>query len=284
MPMIIDFHCHVLPPGFAQRHHELAAHDRTYAALFPQPGGTIAGVDALLSHMALADVGHAIAMGFGWTNRKIAQEANDYLLSVRRGHPARITVFASVNPAWGASAVSEARRCLDAGAAGIGELHPDTQGFDIADPDAMQPLMALLQCRRAPLVIHASEPVGHLYPGKGNTTPDLLAQFVANFPHNRIVLAHLGGGLPFYAAMPEVAAILSNVWYDTAALPFLYRPNAVAAAAITAGTDRILFGSDYPLLSQQRVIDYLRSSTLSADELHALLGDNAARLLNPDKQ
>ena len=263
--MIVDFHCHTLPPGFAARHDELAAKDRTYAALFPKPGGRIAGVDALLREMDEAGIDRAIVMGFGWTDQGIAKEANDYLLDAGRTYPDRITALGLVNPAWAEAAVVEAERCLNGGAAGIGELHADTQGFDITDGDALRPLMELLRVRGAPVVIHASEPVGHQYPGKGSTTPERLLKLVANFPENRMVLAHLGGGLPFYAAMPEVGAALNNVWYDTAALPYLYRAEAVAAAALTAGADRILFGSDWPLLGQRRVMDYIGSSGLEVD-------------------
>ena len=260
--MIVDFHCHTLPPGFAERHDELAARDRTYAALFPKPGGRIAGVEALLREMDAAGVDRAVAMGFGWTDQEVAKEVNDYLLDAGRVYPDRITALGSVNPAWGEAAVVEVERCLDGGAAGIGELHADTQGFDITDGDALAPLMELLRVRGAPVVIHASEPVGHQYPGKGSTTPERLLKFVANFPENRMVLAHLGGGLPFYAAMPEVGAALSNVWYDTAALPYLYRAEALTAAALTAGAERILFGSDWPLLGQRRVMDYIGSERL----------------------
>ena len=78
--MIVDFHCHILPPGFAERHDELAARDRTYAALFPKPGGRIAGVEALLREMDAAGVDRAVAMGFGWTDQEVAKEVNDYLL------------------------------------------------------------------------------------------------------------------------------------------------------------------------------------------------------------
>ena len=104
------------------------------------------------------------------------------------------------------------------------------------------------------------------------------AQLAANFPQNRIIFAHLGGGLPFYAAMPEVADSLQNVWYDTAALPFLYRPTAVAAVAATAGADRILFGTDYPLLSHGRVADQIRDAGLDDEQLKAIMGGNAAAL------
>jgi len=282
--MIIDAHCHILPPDFAERHHELAARDATYAALFLQPGGRLADATRLREAMDAAGIARAFAMGYGWTDPAIAAAANDYLLAAAADHPDRIVPFVSVNPAWGRAAVREAARCLGQGAAGIGELHADTQGFDLTDHAVMSPLMALLRERNLPIVIHASEPVGHIYPGKGATTPDLLLRFAANFPDNLIILAHLGGGLPFYAAMPEVAAALANVWYDTAALPYLYRSTAVAAAVTTAGADRILFGSDYPLLPPRRVINRvlkgIRDAGLDPDSPDAVLGGSAAGLLD----
>ena len=278
--MIIDAHCHILPPDFAARHTELAARDATYAALFPQPGGCLADAAALLRAMDAAAVDRAIVMGFGWTDIAIAAAANDYLIGAAQAHPDRLSAFASVNPAWDAPTVVEAIRCCDAGAVGIGELHSDTQGFDVADRETMAPLLDELRRRNLPLTVHASEPVGHQYPGKGTATPEKLLALAANFPDNRIILAHLGGGLPFYAAMPEVAAALPNVRYDTAALPFLYRPDAVRAAAITAGADRILFGSDYPLLTPQRVARHIAAAGLTPPEIAAIMGANAAAFLN----
>ena len=278
--MIVDSHCHILPPDFGARHDKLAARDATYSALFPEPGARSADADQLLRDMDAAGVDHAVAMGFGWTDPDVAAEANDYLLRAAGTHPDRITAFASVSPAWGASAVREASRCLDAGASGIGELHADTQRFDITDARLMDPLMTQLRSRNAPIVVHASEPVGHQYPGKGATTPSRLLEFASNFPENRMVFAHLGGGLPFYASMPEVAEALSNVWYDTAALPYLYRASAIAAVAMTAGPDRILFGTDYPLLTHGRVMDYVRSGGLSEQDTASIMGTNASSLIN----
>ena len=281
--MIIDFHCHVLPPQFQGRHRELAAQDATYAALFPDKRGRTADVDSLLRDMDDARIDHAVVMGFGWTDLAIAIVVNDYLVSASVAHPDRISAFASVNPAWGDAAVLEARRCLDAGAVGLGELHADTQGYDIGDPDVMGPIMSLLRDSAALITVHASEPVGHLYPGKGQTTPDTLLRFVSNFPDNRIVLAHLGGGLPFYEAMPEVGEALKNVWYDTAALPYLYRPSSVEAAVATSGANSILFGTDYPLLTHRRIMERVKAARIDPGDLDAILGGNAAALLSIPK-
>ncbi len=276
--MIIDSHCHILPPDFGSRHDELASRDATYAALFPEPGSRIADAEQLLHDMDSAGVGRAFVMGFGWTDPDIAAAVNDYLIQAAATHPDRITAFASVNPAWEDVAIREAGRCLDAGASGIGEIHADSQQFDITDARTIGPLMRLLHTRNAPIVVHASEPVGHQYPGKGTSTPERLLRFAANFPENPIVFAHLGGGLPFYSSMPEVAECLRNAWYDTSALPYLYRSTAVVAATAAAGPDRILFGTDYPLLQHRRVIDYVRSTNLPQDQIDAILGGNAMSL------
>ena len=277
--MIIDSHCHILPPDFGSRHDDLTARDATYATLFPKPGARFADVETLLRDMDAAGVDHAVAMGFGWTDENLAREVNDYLIRAAAANPDRVTAFASVNPAWGDEAVREAARCLDAGARGIGELHADSQQFDVTDAAVIGPLMTLLKSRNAPVVVHASEPVGHQYPGKGSSTPDRLLQLARNFPENRMVFAHLGGGLPFYAAMPEVGEALRNVWYDTAALTYLYRPSAISAAVTTAGPDRVLFGSDYPLLTHRRVIDCIQSAMLSQDDTDGIMGSNAAFLI-----
>lgn len=277
--MIIDFHCHVLPPEFQGRHRELAAQDVTYAALFPDEPGRSADVDSLLHAMDATGIDHAVIMGFGWTDRTIAMVVNDYLVSAAKAHPDRISAFASMNPAWGGAATVEARRCLDAGAIGIGELHADTQGYDIGDMNVMEPIMTLLHDAVLPVAVHASEPVGHLYPGKGVSTPEKLMRLATNFPENRIVLAHLGGGLPFYEAMPEVGEALKNVWYDTAALPYLYRPSSVEAAVATSGANSILFGTDYPLLTHRRVMEHVKAARLDPSDLDAILGGNATTLL-----
>ena len=277
--MIVDAHCHILPPSFAERRRELAARDATFASILADPAARIAAAPALLRAMARDGVDHAVAMGMGWTDFRVAAEVNDYIIEAAAAHPSRITGFASVNPAWGDAAVEEARRCADAGLRGIGELHPDTQGMDITDAGVMAPLMELACTLNLPVLLHCSEPVGHQYAGKGKTTPDKVWRFIESFPDNTIICAHWGGGLPFYALMPEVAAALGNVYFDTAASPYLYRPGVYPAAASLVGAGRILFASDYPLLRPSRPLSELAGQPLPECQRRRILGENAAQLL-----
>ena len=148
-----------------------------------------------------------------------------------------------MNPAWGEIAAREVERCARAGLVGIGELHADTQGFDISDADTMRPLLEVANEHALIITAHTSEPVGHLYQGKGHTTPDVTLRFIENaraYPNVKIICAHWGGGLPFYALMPEVKDALQNVWFDTAASPFLYSPQIFPIVADLVGSDKIL--------------------------------------------
>ena len=121
--------------------------------------------------------------------------------------------------------------------------------------------------------------MGHIYHGKGSVTPDMLYPFITSFPDLTIVCAHWGGGLPFYALMPEVKEALKNVYFDTAASPFLYRPQIYSQVIQLVGAGRILFGSDYPLMPQSRLLREIDSVELPEEAKSMILSGNACRLL-----
>ena len=196
--MVIDGHCHIFPASFQRRRDELVRRDATFATLFSNPKAVLATSETLLESMDRDGVARSIIMGIGWSDLRLAQESNDYIAESVQRYPDRLTGFCCVNPRWGDAAVAEMERCAAAGLKGVGEIHPDTQGLDITDGQLMAPLMTAAERLGMPVLVHASEPVGHLYPGKGHTTPDKLCRFIQNFPENVIICAHWGGGLPFY--------------------------------------------------------------------------------------
>ena len=143
----------------------------------------------------------------------------------------------------------------------------------------MAPIAQAAQQRGLMVLIHASEPVGHAYPGKGRTTPDVLCRFIENFPDLTIVCAHWGGGLPFYALMPEVGTALKNTYFDTAASPFLYDQRVFSMVSNVIGAGKILLASDFPLLEQARLLRQVRDASLPKEAKEAIMGGNAALLL-----
>ncbi len=253
---ITDWHTHIFPPEAIARREEWAARDATFRELYANPRAKLATAEELVAAMDADGVDRSAAMGVGWTDAILAREANDYIIDAAARFPDRIIGFCSVNPAWGESAAREVDRCARAGLRGIGELRPDTQAFDPKDTHSMTPTLEAANEHGLTITTHSSEPVGHAYAGKGKATPEMLMRLVeATLPHPNVALicAHWGGGLPFYALMPEVRDALTNVWFDTAASPYLYAPQVFRTVAALVGADKILPGSDWPLMGFGRI-------------------------------
>ena len=277
--MIIDFHTHIYPPRFRDRREDIARRDATFASLFSSPRSRLATADELVVVMDDEGVDLAVVMGVGWTDRELAAEANDYIVASVERFPARLVGLCSVNPAWGQAAVKEVERCARGRIVGIGELHPDTQGFDLTSAETMGPVMEASHELGLLVLTHSSEPVGHLYPGKGSTKPDKLYAFARNYPDNTIVCAHWGGGLPFYTLMPEVERELTNVYYDTAASTLLYRPDIFSTIVALGGSDKVLFGTDFPLVRPFRVRSQIEGASMGAEARSGIMGHTARKLL-----
>jgi predicted TIM-barrel fold metal-dependent hydrolase len=128
-------------------------------------------------------------------------------------------------------------------------------------------------------LIHTNEPIGHAYPGKTPNTLAQIYQLIRTFPQNKIILAHWGGGLFFFGILKkEVKESLKNVYFDTAASPYLYDAAVYRLAIELVGVEKILFGSDFPLLSPARYFDEMQAAGLAADEMQRICGLNAAAL------
>ena len=276
--MIIDFHTHIVPPRIKERCHDLVRHDPCFQALYSDPTTKLATADDLVTSMDKDGIDVSVALNIGWASPELCRQTNDYIMESISKYPDRIIGFCSVQPK-SEDAVSEIKRCARGGIRGIGEMMPHVQGFDLGDKALMAPIVEAAEKHSLIVLTHASEPVGHIYPGKGDVLPGMLYRFITNSPKLRIVCAHWGGGLPFYALMPEVAEALKNVFFDTAASPFLYKYEVFPRVAEIIGVDKILFGSDYPLITQSRIIKSLQQLDMPQESKDSILGENARRLL-----
>lgn len=279
--MRVDAHTHIFPPRLLAERTLWAERDATFANLFSTPRARMATAQDLLTSMDEAEVQWAVVAGMGWTDLSLAQLCNDYILEAYSRWPQRLIPFTSVNPLWGEKALREVERCATAGARGIGELHPDPQGWwETPSTPALEALAHALRQHHLALLVHSSEPVGHLYPGKGKTTPDRLIAIRQIFSGIPLIFAHFGGGLPFYALMPEMAQALDNTFFDSAASPLLYLPRVYRHVVDLVGAEQVLFATDFPLLGYPRALRHLSEGGLSAQEQALVLGANARRLFS----
>ncbi len=278
--MIIDFHTHIFPPWIKERRDEYIKRDPCFSLLYSQPKAKLVTAEELVASMDENGIDLSVALNIGWVSHELCVATNDYILDSISRYPDRLIGFCSIQPKAGDAAIIELERCAKAGARGIGEMRSDVQGFDLADKTIMKPLVDAVMKHNLIFLTHSSEPVGHQYIGKGSITPDVLYSFILSFPDLKLVCAHWGGGLPFYALMPEVAKVLTNVFFDTAATVFLYQPQIFPQVSDIIGSDKILFGSDYPLISQNRIMAQIQSLELAKRDKTKILGGNAQKILN----
>jgi len=276
--VIIDFHTHITAPEIIDRRDEYLVRDAWFRDLYANPKARLSSAEDLISVMDRDAVDQAVVFGFGWRDMDLCRRDNDYVIESVARYPERLIGFAIVNPQSGDEAVREIERCAAVGLAGVGELMPDGQGYRLDDHKIMAPIVEVAMEHDLVLLTHCSEPVGHLYPGKGTVTPDEIIRFARLFPEATLVCAHWGGGAIFYEMMPEVSRIMCNVYYDTAASLFLYRDEIFTLAAHWV-PGKVLFATDYPLIEPGSFMRRLEAARIPTATLRRILGGNAWRVL-----
>ncbi|MGO8686877.1 MAG: amidohydrolase family protein [Candidatus Dormibacteria bacterium] len=270
---VVDAHVHVMPDRVRRETARVAAADPWFAVCHAGDA-RLAGEADLLGYLDREGIDRAVVFTWPFRDPRLCTEANDFAAELQRRHPDRVVGCGIVQPA-DPGAAAELRRCARLGLRGIGELNADAQGFAL-DGDPLARLGALSAELDLPWTLHCSEPVGHAYAGKGTATPDRWVRLAERAAGLRLVAAHLGGGLPFYAHMPEVRDLCATLWFDTAALPHLYRPAALRAVVSLIGADRLLLGTDFPLLGMARYRRALDAAGIDGAERALVLGGSAA--------
>ena len=273
--MIIDFHTHIFPPEVRSRRDEYIERDITFAEMYTSPKAKVAIAEDLAASMEANSVDTSIALGFAWRDHDLIVRHNDYLLETAMRGEGRILPFATINMT-DEGAEKEIERMAAAGARGLGELRPESQGWDL-NGSAGERLAEIAGRLGLILLFHVTEPAGRQYPGKYGLSLASFVRFASAHRKLAIVGAHFGGGLPF-ALDNDARKPVSRVMIDTAARGYLYTPEEYRLAT-TRAPGRVIFGSDYPLVSQKQEIQALRDDTIDPTILDGVLGGNAAHLL-----
>jgi predicted TIM-barrel fold metal-dependent hydrolase len=282
--MIIDFHTHIFPSFIRNNRHLFFNNEPGFDSIYRKPESRLAGKNELLENMDNEGVAKSVVFGFPWKVADHYKRHNDYVIESVLKNPGRFIGFCSLDP-LSPDATAEVERCLEAGLAGVGEIAIYQEDFSRDIINSLKDIMSLCAERDVPILLHANEPVGHNYPGKQPMSLAGLYDLVKTYRSNRIVLAHWGGGIFFYELIKkEVSEALSNVWFDTAASPYLYRPDIYRISGDIIGFDRILFGSDYPLIKPGRYIKEIQSEGLPKESIDKITCKNALKVLKINNQ
>ena len=207
---------------------------------------------------------------------------NEEIAEVAAANADVLIPFASVDPGKGARAVEEARRLIaDHGVRGF-KFHPNLQAFYPNDR-AVYPLYEVIAEAGLPALFHTGHSgIGSGLPGGGGirlkySNPMHVDDVAVDFPELPIVLAH--PSFPWQDEAISVALHKQQVWIDLSGWSPKYFPENLVRYANTLLKDRVLFGSDYPLITPDRWLADFEQAGFKDEVRPLVLKENAARLL-----
>lgn len=276
--VITDFHTHIFPPE-TDRNRKQFLGDANFFQLYADPAARIIDHTNLLEAMTANSVNRSVAMGFPWISESLCARQNDYFSLLSSESNGKIVPFGSVPSTPDVDTAPWVQKIHDLGLAGIGEVAFYNDGLTSKNALFLESLLDSASRYGLPVCIHVNEPVGHHYPGKYRPEFDSLHSVIRNAPDATIILSHWGGGILFYELMPEVKKSFSRVFYDTAASPYLYDDRIYRVAMSIIGPEKIVFGSDYPLINPSRYIKSIKTHIKPATDAEMVLGVNAEAVL-----
>lgn len=310
--MRIDVHAHYFPTDYLDLLERYGSTD-TAVARGLRAGSDDGDIEARLAMMDVAGVDMQVLSATPQLPTFESQEhaveaarlANDLYAEVVRAHPDRFAGFAATPLPHGEAAAEEAARAIDE--LGLIGATVGTSVLDrtLGDP-SFDPLWAALDERSAPLFIHASGKdahspmisehgltwiVGAPFEDTIGALHFVRAGVTARFPNIKVIVAHLGGPIPFLAqriddnfthwkqGFPELPSdTWKRMWWDTAN----FHAPSLRCSVETFGADRIVLGSDFPYFQNDlytRAVRYVEEADLSAGVTEAILDENAPVLL-----
>jgi predicted TIM-barrel fold metal-dependent hydrolase len=208
--------------------------------------------------------------------------SNEEIAEAAAEHPDVLIPFGSIDPARGADGVRAARRLVrEHGVRGF-KFHPSIQAFEPNNHSAY-PLYEELQNLGVPALFHTGQTgIGSGLPGGRGiklrySDPMLLDDVAADFPGLTIIMAH--PSVPWQDAAIAVAQHKANVYIDLSGWSPKYFPPQLVRAANSLLKNKVLFGSDYPLIRPERWIRDFEALEIKDEVRPLIMKENAIRVL-----
>ncbi len=270
MTRIVDSHCHIYPDAIAPR--AVNAVEEFYEELPEKPqAGTAAD---LVRAGAEAGVSHFVVFSVATSPHQVSS-INRFIAQTVSGSGGAMTGLGTLHPDS-----DDFGRDLDE-IAGLGlkgvKLHPDIQRFRADDPRSME-IFRLCEERDLPVCIHAGD---RRY---DYSNPDIIGRILEAFPRLRLVAAHLGGWSVWEEAAERLAGCPNLLVDCSSSFWWLGRETSKRLIRLY-GSERVLFGTDYPFWPLRQEVERLFDLELEPEEYENICWRNAANLygLHPDR-
>ena len=281
----IDFHTHAEEPCNCHRDDGYNEFQAGMAAYFKNPAGTSGMLPTVPQTAAYYRERKIAAVIFGVDAERetgFHRHSNEDIARHCAENADILIPFASIDPAKGKMGAREVRRLVrDFGVKGF-KFHPTLQAFDPSD-EAFTPLFSVIDEMEVPVIFHTGQTgIGSGLPGGRGlrlalSNPMLLDDLAARFPGLDIVMAH--PSVPWQDEALAVATHKANVWIDLSGWSPKYFPENLVRQANSILQNKVLFGSDFPLITPDRWLGDFANLTIKDEVRPKILKENAVRLL-----
>lgn len=262
MYKILDAHCHIYPDKIARK-----ASDAT-GKFYGMPSKMDGTVSTLLSEGKKAGITHFLVQSVATTPHQVSSINKFISESVEKSN-GLMTGFGTMHPE-SEDPESDLKELMSLGLKGI-KLHPDIQGFKI-DDFRMLKIYELCERNKLPVLMHCGDD------RFDNSNPNRLKPILDIYTNLTVIGAHFGG----YSVWDDAAENLSgykNFYVDTSSTLFMLDAKRGRELIDIFGTEKVMFGTDYPLWEIGEELERFLKINLTDSELKKILWENAAGLL-----
>lgn len=257
---IIDAHTHVFPDKIAEKVSE------NIGAFYDLDWYAPASVSALLKSEERIGTVHYLTCSTATVPEQV-EHINDFLGGIVR-NDSRFTALIALHPDY-KNFEDELDRGIEMGLSGV-KLHPDFQRFDM-DEEQLFPMYRAIARRGLPLLIHMGDiRYDHSRPCK-------LANLMRNVPDLTVIAAHFGGYQRWEEAL-EVLIPSDKLWFDTSSSLGILPYDRAMRLIERFGTDRFMFGTDFPIWDPVLEVEKVKKLPLSESEFEAIFAENFKKL------
>lgn len=267
---IIDSHCHIFPDKIAQK----ATDSIDIFYQISETGvidgcGFVGTAKTLINQCDSVGVDKCLVTSVATTPHH-AQSINTFIASEVELFPDRFIGFGSLHPE-SETLEEDAEQLIELGLKGV-KLHPDIQNFKVDDSKVIK-IFEICNEKKLPILLHTGDS------RFDNSNPNRVEKILKMFPDLTIIGAHFGGW-SIWDKAPEILSKYKNLYVDTCSSFYALSKERAREIIDLYGTDRVIFGTDFPMWKQDEELKFLFSLGLSDEDLENILHNNLAKILN----
>lgn len=262
MEKVINAHCHIYPEKIASR---AVIGIRDFYDLDMSLNGT---VDDLLKDGAKVGAVHYLIHSVATTPKQV-RSINEFIAETANQHPDLFTGFGSLHPD-SEDIPGDLDHLVNLGLKGV-KLHPDFQQFAMNDEKAFKIGEAVRDAGLS-MQVHCGD-FRYNY-----SNPEQIKPFLEEFPEIPFIGAHFAGWSMWEEATEKLSGI-PNLYVDLSSSLYALSPETALELIHAYGSDKVLWGTDYPMWDSASEMEYFNKIDLTKNERSQILYDNAAKLL-----